>query len=60
MIDTLFCLFLKSSKNFNVSLMINSMFDELTEVKYFEEKAEVKSRDAFRTQASIYDEAFFS
>ena len=40
--------------------MINSMFDELTEVKYFEEKAEVKSRDAFRTQASIYDEAFFS
>ena len=38
------------------------MFDELTEVKYFEETKEspVKSRDAFRTQASIYDEAFFS
>ena len=31
------------------------MFDELTEVKYFKE---MKGLKRFKTQASIYDEAF--
>ena len=48
--------------------MSSSMFDELKEVKYFEETTDFKSklleessesRGVFRTQANIYDGAFF-
>ena len=52
--------------------MFNSVFDELKEVKYFKKINNVKyfkeiksfeesskSRGVFRTQASIYDGAFF-
>ena len=37
------------------------MFDELKKLKYFKEKTSLKSksRSEFRTQASIYDWAFF-
>ena len=45
--------------------MFNSMFDELKEVKYFilgsrniKYLKEIKSRGAFRTQASVYEGAF--